>query len=431
VGELKSVIESLDDIIGVFETDGKADEVLAEATGELSFFAELRVRGGSRVKDQALSVANVSEVREELNVVDHLDSGVVTALDTEDNHATEAILEVLGSDFVGRIALEAWVADPSDVWMVREEFGYLESVFGVLSGAERQGFDALQEDPSSVRSKGGTEVTEKDGAEAEDVGEGLEFAEVVSEAEAVVSVIGFVVESELRIGPVEVTAVNDDTTDGSTVSADPLRKGVNDDVSAVVDGAEEGRRREGGVNDERQVVLLSDGGVFFDVSDVENRVADRFNVDRTGLVIDSSFNSGKVVQLGEASGDAVVRKDGIKHGVGATVKVVSSNKFVASLKDVDDSVVNSSRTRGNADGANATFEGSDTLFQHIVGWVHQAGIDVAEFLETEEVSTVLGVLEDVSRRAVDRYATCKLIRIDCLASVDGKCFWMVISVAHE
>lgn len=41
------------------------------------------------------------------------------------------------------------------------------------------------------------------------------------------------------LAPVELAAVDDHTADGGAVAADPLGRGMDDDVGAVVDGADE------------------------------------------------------------------------------------------------------------------------------------------------------------------------------------------------
>ena len=49
--------------------------------------------------------------------------------------------------------------------------------------------------------------------------------------------------------------------------------------------------------------------------------------------------------------------------------------------------------RGEAERGHAAFERGDALFQHGLGRVHDVSVDVAEFLEREQVSRVLGRIE--------------------------------------
>ncbi len=59
-------------------------------------------------------------------------------------------------------------------------------------------------------------------------------------------------------------------------------------------------------------------------------------------------------------------------------------------------------SRTDGERRNPAFQRRDALLQHVVGRVHDARIDVAEFLEAEQVSGVIGVVEDVGRRLIDR-----------------------------
>ena len=60
--------------------------------------------------------------------------------------------------------------------------------------------------------------------------------------------------------PVELAAVHDDAAQGGAVAADELGGGVHHDVSAVLDGADQVRGAEGVVDDQRQAVLVGNGG---------------------------------------------------------------------------------------------------------------------------------------------------------------------------
>jgi hypothetical protein len=51
------------------------------------------------------------------------------------------------------------------------------------------------------------------------------------------------------LAPVELAAVDDDAADGGAVAADPLSRRVDDNVGAVLDGADEVAARAEGVVD--------------------------------------------------------------------------------------------------------------------------------------------------------------------------------------
>ena len=73
----------------------------------------------------------------------------------------------------------------------------------------------------------------------------------------------------------------------------------------------------------------------------------------------------------------------------------------------------------------AAFHRRDALLQHVVGRVHDAGVDVAQFLQAEQVGGVLGAVELVRRGLVDRHRDRVVAgsrrQPACSASVSG-CF---------
>ena len=68
----------------------------------------------------------------------------------------------------------------------------------------------------------------------------------------------------------------------------------------------------------------------------------------------------------------------------------------------------------------AAFERGDALFQHRLGRVHDAGVDVAEGLQAEQRGGVVGVVEDEGRRLVDRRGARAGRRIGLGAGMDGE-----------
>jgi len=68
-------------------------------------------------------------------------------------------------------------------------------------------------------------------------------------------------------------------------------------------------------------------------------------------------------------------------------------------------------------GCDAAFEAGEALLQHIGRRVHDARVDVAQFLQGEEVGGVFGVAELVARRLVDRHGAAARCRVGRLAGV--------------
>ena len=60
-------------------------------------------------------------------------------------------------------------------------------------------------------------------------------------------------------------------------------------------------------------------------------------------------------------------------------------------------------TAGEGQARRAAIEGRQPLFQDVGRGVHQAGVDVAELAQAEQVRRVLGVVKHVAGRGVDRH----------------------------
>ena len=125
------------------------------------------------------------------------------------------------------------------------------AVGDVARHAHGQRLDALQQIEGIGGAHAGAEVAQALGARAHDEGAG---AELLGEGDAVIAGVGLGHGRELarRGRPVEAAAVDDDAADGDAVAAQELGGGMHDDVGAVLDGAAQIGRGEGGVDRQRQ-----------------------------------------------------------------------------------------------------------------------------------------------------------------------------------
>ncbi len=122
--------------------------------------------------------------------------------------------------------------------------------------ADAERLDALQQLERVGRRQAGAEIAQAFGAGAHDEG-GL--AELLVEDDAVIAGIGLGQLRELAGGvPVEPAAVDDDAADGDAVAADPLGRRVHHDVGAELDRPAEERRREGVVDQQRNLRVMRD-----------------------------------------------------------------------------------------------------------------------------------------------------------------------------
>ena len=75
------------------------------------------MRRTGRVDNQGLGIANVRQVREQLDVADQLLACLQATLDAEAQDSSITMRMILCRDLVLRMALESWIAHPGDGWM--------------------------------------------------------------------------------------------------------------------------------------------------------------------------------------------------------------------------------------------------------------------------------------------------------------------------
>ena len=102
-----------------------------------------------------------------------------------------------------------------------------------------------------------------------------------------------------------------------------------DDVGAVVEGAAQDRRRDRVVDDQRQAVRVRGVRPGAEVDDVHARVADRLGEHQPGLVVDERRELRRVVGVGEAHLDAVLRQRVGEQVVGPAVERRDRDDVVA------------------------------------------------------------------------------------------------------
>ena len=84
------LIQIPENVINIFETNGQADEVRADAGRKLIFGSQLAVCRGRRMNGKTLCIADVREMAEELQVFDEFLPGFYAALDSEPKDSTGA-----------------------------------------------------------------------------------------------------------------------------------------------------------------------------------------------------------------------------------------------------------------------------------------------------------------------------------------------------
>ena len=352
--------------------------------------------------DQRLHVGHVRQQREQVQVVDEDTRRVLAALDVEGEDGAGAVREVLLVQLVVAAPLDGRVRDGLDLRHGLQVLDNLQRVLHVALDAQRQGLGALQQQERGERGQGGTGVAQQDGADAGHEGGSTKG---LVEVQTVVGGIRLGQGRELarHLSPVEVAAFHDDTTQRGAVAADELGRGLDHDVGAVLQRAEQVRGGEGVVDDHRQMMLVGDCGDGLEVGQVGVWIAEGLEVDELGVLLDGVLEVLRNLRIDESGGDAVARQRVLEQVEGAAVDVLGGDDVVTGLGDVAHGVLDGRGARGDRDAGGAAFKGGDAILEHALGGVGQTAVDVTRVGESEAGLGVVEVVEDVAGGRVDRH----------------------------
>lgn len=353
--------------------------------------------------DQAAHVADVGEVAEEGDGVHEPLARLHTVPQLEGDHGPGAARQVPLPGLVPGAGGQSRVVDDGHLVAGLEPFGERQGVGGVPLQAQAERLDALEQQEGAVRGEGRAEVAEQLDAELDGEGAGAEVGPV---PQAVVAGVG---RGEVRealgvSAEVEAARVHHDAAEGGAVAAEELGGGVDDDVGAVLGGAQQVRGGHGVVDDEGDAGLVGDVGDAPDVEDVAARVAEALGEDRLGGGADRGAPGVEVVRVvDEGHLDAQARQGVPEQVVGAAVQGGAGDEVVAGAGQGEQGEGLGGLPGGEGDSGDPAFEGGDALLQDVLGGVVDAGVDVARFGEREEPGGVPGVVEDERGRLVDRH----------------------------
>jgi hypothetical protein len=306
-----------------------------------------------------------------------------------------------------------------------------ERVLRVALDPQRQGLDALEEEPRVVRRDGGAQIAQRHGAGAQDIGQRREgLGQIVAPAQAVIAGVGLIEERMPPRAPVEFAAVHQHAPDPRAMAAEPFRQRMHDDVGAVGERLREVGSGEGGIDDERQPVRVGHVRHRLEIGHLERGIGNRLDKNRPRLVIDGGRDLIDLVGVHEANLDAEIGQDVLELGIAAAVEIAGAHDVVPGAGQIDDGVEDRARARGEAKRRQRVraLEQGDALLQHFRGGIADAGVDIPQLPQREEIRGVFGTVEHVRRGAVNRHRARVGGRVRDLPPVKGNGFE---SVGHD
>ena len=187
------------------------------------------------------------------------------------------------------------------------------------------------------------------------------------------------------------------------MAADELSGGVDDHVGAVLDGAQQVRRGEGGVHDQRHVVAVRDVCPGLKVEHVGVGVAQRLGVQQLGVVLDGGLDGVQVGRVDERGGKSLLGQRVLEQVQRSAVQVGGGHDVVAGGGDVLHGDGDGGGTGRHAQGTHAALECGNAFLEGADRGVGQAAVDVAGLGQAETAGGGGGILEHIGRGQVDRH----------------------------
>ena len=381
--------------------------------------------------DERLHIRDVREDGEQLEFIDEAVRLLLSPLDVKGKDGDAAVREVPLVEGMIRMRGQRGVVDLRDLRVFAEEVDELQRVLRVTLHAQGERLEAVDEVECVRRRDGRARVAQNERAEVDDEGD---RAERIGKAQPVVARVrlGDVREPSRRL-PVEPAAVDDDAAERRAVSADELCRRMHNDIRAVLDGAQEVRRRERVVDDDGDAVFVRDLGDRLDVDEIGVRIADGLDVDAFRIRTDRRLIRRRAAfRIDKGDVDAPLLDRVLQEVERAAVDGLLGDDMVSRVSEPLDRRRDRRRPRGKGERRRTALKRRDAFLKDILRGVHEAPVDVARVAQGKPIRRVLRIAEHIGGRLIDGDGARVRRWIGLLLSdADLEGFETVLLVTHE
>lgn len=229
------------------------------------------------------------------------------------------------------MARQARVGNPFDIGTLLEVLSECQGVLCVALSSQAESLNTKQQLLSGERVQRGTQVAQDLDTSSNNEGD---FAKCLPELQTMItfSRLDKLGETLAVLAPIELSRVDNDTADGGTVTTNPFGSGVDDNISAVVNGADKvTASSKSVVHYKRDTFIMGNLGNGLEVGDAVLGVANALNVDSLGVVVNRSGKLIKVVDIDKLGLDSQTGEEHLELVVGAAVQVRGGNNVVTGV----------------------------------------------------------------------------------------------------
>ena len=357
------------------------------------------MRGAGRVNHQAAAVADVGQVAEDLERFNEGLALRAAAAKVKAEDRAGATRQQLLRQRVAGVAGQHRVADARHQRVRGQKLDHFFGVAHVAGHAQRQGFDALQDEPGGVRAHAGAEVAQAFAAGAQQEGAHRAF---FAEDHVVKAGVGLGELGKLARGiPIKRAAIDHQPADHGAVARQKFGGRVIDQVGAQLERFDQPGRGQGRVHQQRHPGRMGDGGHGLDVEHVQAGVADGFAKEELGVGPHGGAPGVMVAGRHKAGVDAETAQRVVQQVVRAAVQRGAGHNVRAGAHQGGNAQMQRGLAAGGGNGADAAFQRRYALLQHGIGRVADARVDMAGTLEVEQAGRVLARFKDEGGRQMD------------------------------
>ncbi|CCC96685.1 protein of unknown function [Azospirillum baldaniorum] len=353
-------VEVFDDVLGVLQPDGQAEQVRTDVRRRLLLDRQLGVGGGVGVGDQALGVAQVVGDHHHPQVVQGAEGLFLAALQEDRQHGAAAG-HLAADEVVLRVAGQTRIEHPLHLRVAFQELRHRQGRRALRRHTQLQRLQPLQQQPG-VEGRNGRAGVAQVGVD--------------------------------HVRPVLLVVGQDDAAQTAALAIDVLGRRIDDDVGAHLERALQHRRGEGVVDHHLGPGLVGESADRAQVDDLKPRVAGRLQEDDLGRLGQRLFPLGQVGAVDEDRLDPEAGRQLLDHPIAGDEQRARRHDAVAGAQVRPQGAVHRGHAAGRGVGPGRPLILAQPVLEHRRGRVAEAGIDVAGAVVDEGALRLL-------RRAVD------------------------------